>query len=76
MDLIDPRGIAGPYSTIAPFGVGATTIAAGSIGWLTTRGDTFVYANTNDRSVILSGADMEIELRGSIALTSASFASF
>lgn len=49
---------------------GAGSIAAGSVGWRVTGGNTYVYVNTSTTSESLTAANMQIELVGSLSLTS------
>jgi hypothetical protein len=72
-DLIDLTGVSNSFSGVAALDPSATQIAPGSIGWQTSRGNTFVYANTSGQAERLTTANMEIELQGSVALTSANF---
>jgi Ca2+-binding RTX toxin-like protein len=46
------------------------TIAAHSVGWQQSAGNTFVYVNTRGSSESLTSADMKVELVGSVSLTS------
>jgi hypothetical protein len=64
-----------PWIVSLPGGrrIGSSTIAAGTIGWQAGGGNTFVYANTSTRTESLAGADMKIELRGVVALTTTNF---
>jgi hypothetical protein len=72
-DLIDLTGVINSFSGAAALDPSATQIAAGSIGWQTSGGNTFVYANTTGQAEALTAANMKIELQGSVALTSANF---
>ena len=47
VDLIDLTGLGTSFSTAAALAGTDTSIGAGSIGWQTSGGDTFVYANTS-----------------------------
>lgn len=47
----------------------ATTLAADSLAWQTSGGNTFVYVNTSGASESLTATNMKVELQGSIALT-------
>jgi hypothetical protein len=73
VDLIDLTGISSPFGTVQALDPTATKIAAGWIGWQRTGGNTFVYANTSNRTETLASANMKIELQGTIALASANF---
>ena len=48
----------------------STSIAADSVGWQTSHGNTYVYVNTTGSSESLTAANMKIDLVGSISLTS------
>ena len=74
VDLIDLTGIGGQSANVGALDPNATSIAAGLVGWLTGGGNTFVYANTSDAAEALTAANLAIELRGTIALSSANFA--
>lgn len=77
-DLIDLRGLgihlnyAGRISS--GFGGFGTTLAADSVGWQTSGGNTFVYVNTSGTSESLTSTNMKIELAGSLRLTSSDIA--
>lgn len=73
VDLIDLTWVGWRFGSVAPLTASATTIAADSIGWLTSGGNTFVYANTSNRTEALTAANTKIELLGTVALTSANF---
>ncbi len=67
-DLIDLTGLG-----IALNYVGkdtSTSLAAHSIGWQVSGGNTYLYVNTSSVSEKLTATDMKIELAGKIALTS------
>ncbi len=72
MDMIDLTGLGSHLGT--PGALSGSSIAADTIGWKTSGGNTFVYVNTSSGSESLTGANMKIELRGSVALTSANIA--
>ncbi|HEX2944008.1 MAG TPA: NF038122 family metalloprotease [Rhodopila sp.] len=48
-------------------------LAAGSIGWQTSGGNTYVYVNTSGGTESLSSTNMKIELAGSLSLNSGNF---
>lgn len=48
-------------------------LAAHSIGWQASGGNTFAYVNTSGGTESLSAANMKIDLHGSIPLTSSNF---
>jgi hypothetical protein len=73
MDLIDLTWVGCRFANVAPLSASATTIAPGSIGWQTSGGNTYVYANTSNRTEALTATNTKIELLGSVALTSANF---
>jgi hypothetical protein len=74
LDLVDLTGVGGLFAIVGALDPTAATIAAGSVAWRTSGGNTFVYANTSDTAEALFAANLTIELRGTIALTSANFA--
>jgi hypothetical protein len=49
------------------------SLAAGSIGWQSSSGDTTIYVNTSAGSESIAGANMKIELAGSVSLSSGNF---
>ena len=52
----------------------ATTIAAHSVGFVQSGGNTFVYVNTSNAAETLStSTDMKIELQGNVNLTATNF---
>ena len=51
----------------------SSTVAARSIGWKQSGGNTFVYVNTSAASESLSAANMEIQLNGKISLIASDF---
>ena len=76
-DVIDLRGLgihlnyAGQMSSFGGFG---STLAADSVGWQTSGGNTYVYVNTSGVSERLTAPNMKIELAGSLRLTSSDIA--
>lgn len=73
MDLINVTGLRTAFKSVAALSSTATSIAADSIGWQTSGGNTFVYVNTSSKSEALTSANMKIELLGTITLTSSDF---
>ena len=73
MDLIDVTGLGTAFNAAAALSSTAHSIAAHSIGWQTSGGDTFVYVNTGNRNEALTSANLKIELFGTVALTSSDF---
>lgn len=73
VDLIDLTWVGSRFMGAGGLGAAATTIAADSVGWQTSGGDTFVYANTSNQPEPLSATGMKIELEGIIALHAANF---
>ena len=69
-DLIDLTGLGG---TLASAGALSGNLAAHSVGWQASGGNTFVYVNTSGSSEALASTDMKIELLGTPVLTSANF---
>ena len=74
VDLIDLTGTGARFATVGALASTATTIGAGAIGWQTSGGNTFVYANTGANSQNLTAAAMKIELVGAAPLSGSSFA--
>jgi hypothetical protein len=54
-------------------GLKANVIAAHSVGWQTSGGNTFVYVNTSGAQEGIGASNMEIELVGSLSLGSGNF---
>ena len=73
MDRIDLTGLAGLSIAPAALDPAATMLAPGSVGWLTSGGNTLVYANTSGSAEALSAANLTVTLRGAVGLTSANF---
>lgn len=67
-DVIDLTGL----GTALRYGgrIATSSLAADSVAWQVSGGNTFVYVNTGTSAESLSGADMRIQLRGGISLTS------
>jgi hypothetical protein len=65
-DVIDLTGLGKTLKTIGA--ITGTTVAAGSVGWQSSGGNTFVYVNTGASAASLGKASMAIELNGGIAL--------
>jgi hypothetical protein len=70
LDKIDLTGIGTTALSFLATQV-STSVAARSIGWQQSGGNTFVYVNTSASSKSLSAVNMEIELNHSISLTAA-----
>ena len=67
-DLIDLTGLG---STLRYAGqLNKTSIAAHSVGWQISGGNTYVYANTGSGIESLTSTNMKIELLGSVGLSS------
>ena len=66
-DLIDLTGI-GTKMNYA--GAVSSSLAAQSVGWGQSGGNTFVYVNTSSRSETLGSVNMKIELLGTITVVS------
>jgi hypothetical protein len=71
VDLIDLTGIGTKLNYTGA--IASTTLAADSIGFQASGGNTFVYVNSGAASEKLTATNMKIELQGSIALTTANF---
>jgi hypothetical protein len=72
-DRLDLTWVGCRFSGASALDPSATTIAANSIGWQDSGGNTYVYANTTGRTEALGATDMKIELQGNIPLTSGNF---
>ena len=70
-DIVDLTGLGTALKVAGVLKSGK--IAAGSIGWRASGGDTLVYVNTSNKSEKITGANMTIDLTGNVALTSADF---
>ena len=71
-DLIDLRGLGVALNVAGPVGFFGK-LAAHSIAWQVSGGNTYIYINTSNSGERLSSADMKIELAGNVSLTSANF---
>jgi VCBS repeat-containing protein len=67
-DLIDLTGLGTKFTAVGALAASATTLGAAAIGWQASGGNTFLYANTSNKSVALGAASMKIELLGTIPL--------
>jgi hypothetical protein len=74
LDLLDFTGLGTTFGPVVALAANATSLAAHSIGWQTSGGNTFVYANTGGNSQTLGTSAMKIELQGAVPLTSGNFA--
>ena len=68
-DTIDLRGLGGHTLSFAGK-LSVTRLAAYSVGYQASGGNTFVYVNTSGSSEALASTNMKIELLGSVSLTS------
>lgn len=73
VDLIDLTGIGTKLKYAGAVSSTGATLAAGSIGFQDSGGNTFVYVNSSGASEKLTAANMKIELSGTVALTSGNF---
>lgn len=67
-DTIDLTGLSSALSYAGK--IGASKVAAHSVAWQASGGNTFVYVNTSGGSESLTAANMKIELQGSVSLSS------
>ncbi len=67
-DLIDLTGLQARLSDAGALAGTASTLAANSLGWQVSGGNTFVYVNTSGAPENLSATDMKIQLNGQVAL--------
>jgi hypothetical protein len=70
-DRIDLSGVSTSLKYAG--GLSGPSLAAHSVGYQESGGNTFVYANTGATAVSLSSANMEMELQGAVALTPKNF---
>jgi Ca2+-binding RTX toxin-like protein len=72
IDIIDLTGIGGSKLSFQTQQLSGS-IAADTIGWRQNGGNTFIYANRSSSSEALSSADMQLQLKGNIALSANNF---
>jgi hypothetical protein len=70
-DLIDLSAFSTGLTTFAA--LSGASVAAKSVGWQTSGGNTFVYVNTSSASESLTTANMKVELQGSLTLARSNF---
>ena len=70
MDLIDLTGLGTTLKYAGQISSSSKSIAAGSVGWQTSGGNTYIYANTSSASEALTAVNMKIGLQGSVSLSS------
>jgi hypothetical protein len=71
-DLIDLRGLGVTLNVAGPIG-SFGRLAAHSVAWQVSGGNTYIYINTSNSGERLYAADMKIELAGNVSLTAANF---
>lgn len=71
-DLLNLTGLGTKLNYVGQ--ISGSKLAAGSVGWQVSNGNTFVYVNTSGGAERLSSTNMKIDLSGSIALTSGNIA--
>jgi hypothetical protein len=73
VDKIDLRGLGLALNYVGQLtGLASKTgLAAHSVGWQTSGGNTFIYANTSGKGEGLVSANMKIELQGVVTLSGA-----
>lgn len=71
-DLIDLTGLGITLKVAGTVGKNKS-LAAGSIGWQSSNGNTYVYVNTSAGSEAITGTNMNIDLAGSVSLSSSNF---
>ncbi|GAC1356434.1 MAG: hypothetical protein NVSMB42_15210 [Herpetosiphon sp.] len=69
-DAIDLTGLGMSLGVVGKL---KTSIAAHSVGWQSSNGNTFVYANVSNSAEGLSTSNMKVELQGSISLAPNNF---
>jgi hypothetical protein len=70
-DIVDFTGLSTKFSFDGV--ISGATLAADSIGYETSGGNTYVYANTSGAAEALNKTNMRVELLGNLKLTSANF---
>jgi len=73
-DMINLTGLGINLTTPAALTSAGATLTADTIKWQVSGGNTFIYVNDTSKSEVLSAANMKIELKGNIALSSGNFA--
>ena len=73
MDVIDLTGMGTKLAFAGAIAATTTTIAADTIGFQSSGGNTFVYVNTSTSSEKLTAANMKIELQGTVSPIASSF---
>ena len=73
IDLSGLRTVLQVAGSISSNGKNGNTLAAQSVGWQTSGGNTFVYVNTSGARENIGATDMKIELQGSVSLSSSDF---
>ena len=68
-DAIDLTWTGSALTYVGQLGSATTQLAAHTVGWLVSRGNTFVYGDTGSSKQSLSNASMKIELQGTPALS-------
>jgi hypothetical protein len=71
-DLIDLTGLGITLRVAGTIGKNKP-LAAESIGWQSSSGNTYIYVNTSAGSESISGTNMKIDLAGSVSLSSSNF---
>jgi hypothetical protein len=69
LDKLDFTGIGGPALTFQSGQISGNTVAADTIGWKQSGGNTTVYVNTTSKAEALGSANMLVQLNGNLALT-------
>ena len=72
-DMLDFTGLGSKFTSVGALATSATSIAGGAIGWQTSGGNMFIYANTSGNSQALTAAAMKIEVLGTVGLTGNNF---
>lgn len=73
-DLIDLTGLGAVLASVGPLATDATSMAASSVGWQLSGGNTFLYVNPTAGSISLSSAAMKIELLGTPGIAAGNIA--
>jgi hypothetical protein len=78
MDHIDLTGLSSALQVAGSInsngkGANVNVLAAHSIGWQASGGNTFVYVNTSGSKEAVGGTNMKIELMGGVSLSSGNF---
>jgi hypothetical protein len=72
-DLIDLTGLGASLRYKGEISTKTKSLAAGSIAWQVSNGNTYVYVNTSESAQAFGAANIKIDLQGSLSLSSKDF---